>query len=125
MHGPSLFGFAGSSAFAKLGSKDFAWWENEGSLDFIKGYFAVDLSEEEFLREVRVPLRIGDSEYSSAFQKFALTHDDWAMMNCSASLAVKENGGRHSIKEARIFFGGGLAEKPVRARRTESESSSV
>jgi CO/xanthine dehydrogenase FAD-binding subunit len=85
--------------------------------DFIRGYFAVELSDSEFLKEIRLPLLLGDSEYSSAFQKFALTHDDWAMMNCAVSVSLKEK----RIQKVRIFFGGGLADRPARAEKVESE----
>jgi aerobic carbon-monoxide dehydrogenase medium subunit len=84
--------------------------------DFLKGYFAVDLSDEEFLREITVRFSNFDS---SAFQKFALTHDDWALMNCAVALSLEKNGRKTTIKNARVFFGGGLPEKPARANHCE------
>jgi aerobic carbon-monoxide dehydrogenase medium subunit len=80
--------------------------------EFIKGYFEVDLKEGEFLREIEIPKAAG---HLSAFEKFAITHDDWAMINCAASVSL-ENGG--AIKHASVAFGGGL-EKATRALATE------
>lgn len=85
--------------------------------DFIKGYFSVDLSESEYLKEIE----LSSENSSSGFQKFALTHDDWAMMNCAVSVTL--NGER--IKSIRIFFGGGLGEKPTRASTTEKELADI
>jgi CO/xanthine dehydrogenase FAD-binding subunit len=83
--------------------------------DFIQGYFAIDLSEGEFLKEVRVPNKMQESEFSSAFQKFALTHDDWAMVNCAAAISLDGS----TIKNMRLFFGGGVGDKVARAKKTE------
>ncbi|MHB1907935.1 MAG: FAD binding domain-containing protein [Nitrososphaerales archaeon] len=78
----------------------------EISLDeFVKGYFEVDLASGEFVREVKIPL----SKSSSAFQKFAITHDDWAIVNCAAQV---------SSERSRIFFGG-VGEKGVEAKNVE------
>lgn len=84
-------------------------------VDFIKGYFAVDLAPEEFVREVEIPATTDLT--ASAFQKFALTHDDWALINCGASVSIDRTNGR--ISESTIFFGGGLGEMPVRATSLE------
>lgn len=73
--------------------------------DFIKGYFEIDLAPGEFVREIEIPIQKGES----AFQKFALTHDDWAIVNCGAFV---------SKGETRIFFGG-VGEKAVRAKNVE------
>lgn len=83
-------------------------------LDFIQGFFSMDLGSHEFVREVEIP--IGKDARASAFQKFALTSDDWAMINCGASLSL-DKGGR--IKEPRLVFGGGVGGKPARASRSE------
>jgi 2-furoyl-CoA dehydrogenase FAD binding subunit len=93
----------------------------ENLSDFIKGYFSVELSESEFLKEVQIPKEIQGAEYSSAFQKFALTHDDWAIMNCSAALVLDDS----RIKASRIFFGGGLSERPTRAQNIESDLEGI
>jgi CO/xanthine dehydrogenase FAD-binding subunit len=82
--------------------------------DFVKGYFSVDLAPHEFVREVEVPLEAGSG--ASAFQKFALTSDDWAIMNCGVSLSLD---GRGRIEGPRLAFGGGVGERPTRARHTE------
>lgn len=79
--------------------------------DFLRGYFAVDLAPHEFVVEVEIP--VGDG--ASAFQKFALTNDDWAIMNCGASLSLDRSG---RIKGARLAFGGGVGDKQVCATRT-------
>ncbi len=89
--------------------------------EFIKGYFSVELLESEFLKEVQIPKEIQGGEYSSAFQKFALTHDDWAIMNCSVALALDDS----RIKASRIFFGGGLGEKPLQAQNVESALAGI
>jgi CO/xanthine dehydrogenase FAD-binding subunit len=54
---------------------------------FVKGLFTIDLSPGEFVRELEIPDGEGKS---SAFQKFALTSDDWAMINCGASLRLND-----------------------------------
>lgn len=87
--------------------------------DFIRGYFAVDLASHEFVTEVEVPT---EDERSSAFQKFALTSDDWATMNCAASLSI-DNAGR--IRGARVVFGGGVHDRPFMASRTAAALEGV
>jgi CO/xanthine dehydrogenase FAD-binding subunit len=82
--------------------------------DFIKGYFSVDLNEGEFVKEIEIP--IGNKNSASAFQKFALTHDDWALINCGVSVSV---GKDMEISDLVIIFGGGVGEKPVRAKSVE------
>ncbi len=82
--------------------------------DFIKGYFSVDLERGEFVEEVEIP--IGKKNIASAFQKFALTHDDWALINCGVSVSLDEN---MQIMDSVIIFGGGVPEKPVRAKSVE------
>ena len=82
--------------------------------DFIKGYFSVDLERGEFVEEIEIP--IGKKNIASAFQKFALTHDDWALINCGVSISLDEN---MQIMDSLIIFGGGVPEKPVRAKSVE------
>ncbi len=82
--------------------------------DFIKGYFAVDLTPDEFVREIEIPTATTGT--ASAFQKFAVTHDDWALINCAASVTIKESG---SISDSHIFFGGGIGDVPIRATSLE------
>ncbi len=85
-------------------------------LDFIKGYFAVDLGEDELVRQVEIPHDRFQKRFASAFLKFAMTSDDWALINCGVSLSLEENG---RIKDPRIIYGGGIGEKPVRASEVE------
>jgi CO/xanthine dehydrogenase FAD-binding subunit len=83
--------------------------------DFIKGYFSVGLVEGEYVREIELPLE--RERTASAFQKFALTHDDWALINCGASVSLDNNG---KVSQCTIVFGGGVGEKPVRATSLEN-----
>lgn len=84
--------------------------------DFIKGYFAIDLESGEFVREIEIPIE--DRENSaSAFQKFAITHDDWALINCGVSLSLDK--GKDRVAGSTIIFGGGVGERPVRATNVE------
>jgi CO/xanthine dehydrogenase FAD-binding subunit len=78
--------------------------------DFIKGYFAVDLDQSEYVCEIQIST--GKERAASAFQKFAVTHDDWALINCGASVSLDRRG---RISEPTIIFGGGVGDKPVRA----------
>jgi CO/xanthine dehydrogenase FAD-binding subunit len=81
---------------------------------FIKGYFAVDLDRGEFVKEIEIPLV--KRNRASAFQKFALTHDDWALINCGVSVSLEKSG---EIVDPMVVFGGGVGEKPVRAKSVE------
>jgi CO/xanthine dehydrogenase FAD-binding subunit len=83
--------------------------------EFIRGYFSIDLGLGEFVTEIIVPLADKKDNVGSAFQKFALTGDDWALVNCGAY--VKLDHGEISI--LRLCFGGGVGEKPKRVRKTE------
>lgn len=83
--------------------------------DFVKGFFSVDLAPHEFVREVEIPVGAGSG--SSAFQKFALTSDDWAIINCGVSLSLD---GKGRIEGPKLAFGGGVGERPTRARRAEA-----
>ncbi len=86
-------------------------------LEFIQGYFAVDLKPGEFVREVLIPLNRGLT-MTSSFQKFALTGDDWSIVNCGCRLNIDDND---KILEVRLCFGGGVGEKPVRALEVERQ----
>jgi CO/xanthine dehydrogenase FAD-binding subunit len=81
--------------------------------DFIQGYFSVDLRLGEFVREVRVPL---SERAGSSFQKFALTGDDWAIMNCGSRIKIDKS---NTISDAHLCFGGGVGERPKRATHLE------
>ena len=81
--------------------------------DFILGYFAIELSRDEFVEEIIIPK--GSKRAASAFQKFGLTGDDWALINCGAYVELKES----TIELARLCFGGGVGEKPKRIRSLE------
>lgn len=84
--------------------------------DFIQGYFAVDLNPGEFLRDVEIP--IADKELAgSAFQKFSITGDDWALVNCGVSLTVKSSG---EIAKVSVAYGGGVGERPKRVTKLEN-----
>jgi CO/xanthine dehydrogenase FAD-binding subunit len=83
--------------------------------EFIQGYFSIDLRQGEFVEEIVLPLARKDEVVGSAFEKFALTGDDWALVNCGAR--VKLDG--DFISEARVCFGGGIGEKPKRALEVE------
>ena len=83
--------------------------------EFIQGYFSVDLHPGEFVKEVRIPRSHKNGTGGSAFQKFAITGDDWAIINCGASLKIEGN----KISKPRICFGGGVGEKPKRVFQIE------
>ncbi len=87
--------------------------------DFLQGFFSVGLHQGEFMREVELPLcKIQNQvKMSSAFQKFSITGDDWAIINCGAYVVLDH---REKIANVTLIFGGGVGEKPVRARRTET-----
>ncbi|MDH2900007.1 MAG: FAD binding domain-containing protein [archaeon] len=82
--------------------------------DFVKGYFSVDLDQGEFVKEIEIP--VGNKNTASAFQKFALTHDDWALINCGVSVSLDRG---REISDSAIVFGGGVGEKAVRAKSIE------
>ncbi len=83
--------------------------------DFIQGYFSVDLQRGEFVKEIE--LRIEKSKKTaSAFQKFGITHDDWAMINCGVSISLEAD---KTVSSSTIFFGGGVPDKPRRATNVE------
>jgi aerobic carbon-monoxide dehydrogenase medium subunit len=84
---------------------------------FVQGYFAIELGEGEFVKEIEVPMAADGQRRASAFQKFAITHDDWALVNCGVALSV-DNRGR--ISDPVVFFGGGVGEKAVRTAAIES-----
>jgi CO/xanthine dehydrogenase FAD-binding subunit len=88
---------------------------SESLSEFIRGYFEINLEEGEFVREIQIP--IARENTASAFQKFALTHDDWALVNCGVSVTLEE--GNRKIKDSLVVFGGGIGEKPTRATSVE------
>ncbi|MGI0085702.1 MAG: FAD binding domain-containing protein, partial [Nitrososphaerales archaeon] len=69
--------------------------------EFLLGYFVAALEQGEFVEEIELTLA---SNRASAFQKFGLTHDDWALINCGVSLSL--DGSR--IVGPVIVFGGGV-----------------
>jgi carbon-monoxide dehydrogenase medium subunit len=83
--------------------------------DFIQGYFSVDLQRGEFVKEIELGIEKG-KKTASAFQKFGLTHDDWAMINCGVSISLEAD---KTVSSATIFFGGGVPDKPKRAPNME------
>jgi CO/xanthine dehydrogenase FAD-binding subunit len=88
--------------------------------DFIKGYFALDLDQGEFVKEIEIP--VGKRKTASAFQKFSITHDDWALINCGISISFDNSG---KISDSTVIFGGGVGEKPVRAKSVEESLNGI
>jgi CO/xanthine dehydrogenase FAD-binding subunit len=91
-------------------------------LDFVQGFFAVDLKSGEFVKEVVIPLSEKAERIGSSFLKFALTGDDWAIINCSVRVTLDDGD---EISSLRMCFGGGVGEKPVRVTRVEELLSGV
>ena len=56
-----------------------------------------------------------------SFEKFAITGDDWALVNCGAYVTL--NG--EAISQARLCFGGGIGEKPRRVEGVEKSLEGV
>jgi carbon-monoxide dehydrogenase medium subunit len=94
----------------------------QGIEEFVLGYFAIALKEGEFVSEIQLPFSNGSASRASAFQKFSLTRDDWALINCGVSLSVN---GKHEISEPVVAFGGGVGERPKRATATEKALSRI
>ena len=82
---------------------------------FFLGYFSVDLKRGEFVTEVDVPVH--NAKTASAFQKFSITGDDWAIVNVAVFLSISSN---NKCKRVRIAVGGAVGATPVRATRAES-----
>ncbi len=91
-------------------------------LDFIQGFFAVDLRPGEFVKEVAIPFSEKAVKIGSSFLKFALTGDDWAIINCGSGI-ILDSGDK--ISSMRLCFGGGVGEKPARVARVEDLFSGV
>jgi len=83
--------------------------------EFIEGYFSVDLGSGEFVTEILVPVAQRNGSVGSAFQKFAITGDDWALINCGALVRLDKG----VISSVRLCFGGGIGEKPKKVEKTE------
>jgi len=83
--------------------------------EFIRGYFSIDLEQGEFVQEIILPLSRKNERKGSAFLKFALTGDDWAIINCGAFVGLDHE----IISNVRLCFGGGIGEKPKRVETTE------
>jgi CO/xanthine dehydrogenase FAD-binding subunit len=91
----------------------------EKILSLIQGYFALNLAPGEIVEEVRIPLGSRERELvGSAFQKFSLTGDDWAIMNCGAAVRLSDDSSEE-FSEVALSFGGGVGEKAKRAFQTE------
>jgi aerobic carbon-monoxide dehydrogenase medium subunit len=80
--------------------------------EFIRGYFDVDLSPGEFVREVKTRIQ---NASGSAFLKFATTSDDWAIANCAVRVLLE----RDTLANCHVVFGGGFGAKPARATSIE------
>ncbi|MDA4129912.1 MAG: FAD binding domain-containing protein [Thaumarchaeota archaeon] len=83
--------------------------------EFIRGYFSTDLELGEFVQEISIPLSKKKEHVGSAFQKFGLTGDDWAIVNCGAFVGLDHE----TISNVRLCFGGGIGEKPKRPEKTQ------
>ena len=67
--------------------------------EFMVDFLTADLNTGEFVTGITVE----QNEFtSSAFAKFSLTGNDWAMVNCGCSLRIEKG----SIASARVVFGG-------------------
>jgi CO/xanthine dehydrogenase FAD-binding subunit len=85
--------------------------------DFLGGFFTVNLERGEFVESFQLPVR-KDGFSESAFEKFSLTGDDWAIVNCSTCLTVEsKNGG--PIHDSRVVVGGSGLDKITRIRGAE------
>lgn len=67
--------------------------------EFIVDFLTPDLEEGEFVTGVTVE---HDACSASAFTKFSLTSNDWAIVNCACALKIVEG----SVASARVVFGG-------------------
>ncbi|HZW55242.1 MAG TPA: FAD binding domain-containing protein [Nitrososphaerales archaeon] len=84
---------------------------------FVQGYFSVNLGPSELVREVELPLQEekgGNGKSASAFEKFALTGDDWAIVNAGAHVTIEDG----AISKSVVSVGGGVGEKPVIAAKS-------
>lgn len=81
--------------------------------DFLIDYFLVDLKPGEFVSEIVVP---NISGAAGAFEKFALTGDDWAIINASAHMQLNTLG---EVTVARVCLGGGVGPKIRRSPSVE------
>ena len=65
---------------------------------FQKDLLQPDLSEGEFVTRVLISL---DGRSRSAFRKFAIAGEDWALVNCAVSVKVEGD----QVSDARVVFG--------------------
>jgi CO/xanthine dehydrogenase FAD-binding subunit len=79
--------------------------------DFIVDFLTPDLGEGEFVTGVTIK---PESYSASAFTKFSLTSNDWAIVNCACSLKIWEG----SIDSARVVLGGVSSSGLLTARKT-------
>jgi CO/xanthine dehydrogenase FAD-binding subunit len=82
--------------------------------DFFTGYYATALSEEEILKEVRIPA--GRRAAGWSFVEFARRHGDFALAEAAVVLFADETGER--CASARVVVGGAV-EKPLRITAVE------
>lgn len=82
---------------------------------FYVNYFTTRLRRGEFLSAVRLP-RLPPGSVT-AFQKFAITGDDWALINCGVRLTLDPH---RVCQDVRIAVGGGVTPTIHRPRRTEA-----
>lgn len=82
---------------------------------FYRNYFTTRLRSDELVTEIRLPRLPPGSR--SAFRKFAITGDDWALINCGVRLTLDRG---HVCRDVRIALGGGVTPTIRRAHRAEA-----
>jgi CO/xanthine dehydrogenase FAD-binding subunit len=75
---------------------------------FLQEMFSVKLGRGEFVREITIPSRNKErrNAEASAFEKFALTADDWAIVNVAAKVSFGSS--RNRFREVRVAVGGNV-----------------
>lgn len=84
-------------------------------LDFIKGPYITDLSPQEMVTEVRVPVTGG--AVGSSYEKLVFRASDFAIVGVAALIELGKDGVAEKVRVALT----GVAEGPVRARGVEEE----
>jgi CO/xanthine dehydrogenase FAD-binding subunit len=82
---------------------------------FYVNYFTTRLRPDELVTEIWLPSLPPGSR--TAFQKFAITGDDWALINCGVRVTLDR---RQVCRDARIALGGGVTPTIRRAHRAEA-----
>jgi CO/xanthine dehydrogenase FAD-binding subunit len=83
---------------------------SERLTSFFRDMFTVNLAQGEFVREISIPLgKRGSNEKeprASAFVKFSLTADDWAVVNSACFVTL--DASKSKFKEAVVTIGGNI-----------------